>query len=253
MKKSVFWGLSFIGIAVLIIASSLDLLHGLGFWTIFLTIVFCAVLIDGIMDFSVVNIVFSAAFLYLIWDKPMGWPVIPTGSLLIAALFAAMGLELLFKRIRIEKFKKKHMNDFKRHVEYFENDINKFGEHIKGNKNLSGTVEYDAGEYISCKSRYGGMKKYITSQNLKSVLVDVSFGSGEIYLDQANAPTGVVDMEIDCSFGSVKIYLPKSWCFENNIGNKMGFTIEGNPDGQNLVTVRATGDLNAGSISVRYI
>lgn len=258
MKRSIFWGLTFIGIAVLIIVNSLGLLQGLGFWTVLLTVVFAVTLIEGIMDLQVANTIFSGAFLYIIWDKPLGLPIIPIWSLLIAALFATIGLDLLMKRMRIEKFKKKHVDEFKKHMDYFEQDVENFGRHFdrfnKRAANSRANVEYDSGEYIMCMSKYSGMKKYITSQNLKSIRVDVSFGSGEIYLDQANAPEGIVDMDIDCSFGSVRIYIPRSWNFEDNINNTMaGVSVIGSPDGQNLVTVKASGVVNAGSVDIRYI
>ena len=246
MKKSVYWGLSFLGIAALIIASSLNLLNGLGFWTVFLTIVFLSVLVDGIVDFSVGNVAFSCAFLYMIWDGPLNLPHISAVSLLFAAFFTTIGLNLLLKRMRVEAFKNKHMKRFEAHIDSFEKNAERFED--------GSNVEYDAGEHIMCKSRYGGMKKYITSQNLQSVLVDVSFGSGEIYFDQANAPTGVVDMEIDCSFGGIKIYIPRSWAIENNISNTMGaISTHGSPTGENLVTIKARGDINAGSIDIRYV
>jgi predicted membrane protein len=255
MKKSIQWGLLCIGIAALIIASSLNLLHGFGFWTIFLTAVFVCSLIDGLLEFSVANIIFSSAFLYIIWDKPMGWPEIPAVNLLIAALFATIGFDMLFKRYRIRRFKEKHVNEFKKHVDIFEKDVERFGENFekKFDRTPSG-IEYDAGENIYCKSKFGGMKKYVTSQNLKSIVIDVSFGAAEIYLDQANAPSGEVDMEIDVSFGAVKLYLPKNWSFENNFKSMAGAVSEkGEHAQEGIVRVKGSGDIDASAVEIRYI
>ena len=103
MKKSILAGFAFIGIAVLIIVTSLDLLQGIGFWTIFLTVAFAFCFVEGVVDLSAGSIIFSIAFLYMIWDKPLKLPQIPAVSLLLAALFATIGIDLLLKRARIEK------------------------------------------------------------------------------------------------------------------------------------------------------
>lgn len=95
-KGQVFWGLTFIAIAILAVAGGMGFLGGLSVWSVILTIMFVIVLIRSIYPLNFAGILFSLAFLGIIYDKQLGIESITPWTILLVALLGSIGLTMIF-------------------------------------------------------------------------------------------------------------------------------------------------------------
>lgn len=238
-KNSIFWGVVFVLLAALVIVSELGLIKGIGFWTIVFSVIFGAMLIKGLVKFDMTQILFSVAFLCIVWDEVLGIEAITPWPVLLAALFGSIGFSMIFG-----KSKKK----------YYEN---KYEGH-NGNKHIHGaensTVEHDYGDEVNCQVKFGSIVKYVNSENLQKVNASVSFGSATIYLDNAKVQGNEILVNIDVSFGGVELYVPRDWYITNNMQTSFaGVDEENRNSGLNLVNVVLIGTANFAGVDIRYV
>lgn len=240
-KKSVFWGGVFILMAALVIVSEMGFIEGIGFWTILFSVVFGAALINGVVKLDMTQILFSIAFLCIVWDDTLGIQKITPWPVLIAALLGSIGFYLIFGKSRKRYYKHK----YEKHTEFHDNG---------SRNNRNSTVEHDYGEEIQCSVKFGSLVKYVNSENLKSVDISVAFGSVSVYLDSAKVSSGEVVIDIDASFGGVELYVPKDWHITNNMQTSFGGLDEENKNtGANLVNVVVIGTASFSGVEIIYI
>lgn len=242
-KNNIYWGMIFIIMAALIVVNGLGLIDGVGVWSIIFTVLFGAALLDGIVKLHVTTILFSLAFLAVIWSEQLHIESITPWPILFAALLSSIGINMIFG-----KKNKKWKNDYSDGSHYYSNE-EKYSE---GNVN----VEQDSGEVVTCESKFAGTVKYITSDNLRKVYVRNEFSGMSIYLDKATVPSKKLEMEIKNSFGGLEIYIPANWIVENRVDCTFGgFDEEGTkaPTDAQSVTVVINGSANLSGVTIKYI
>lgn len=231
--KKIFWGILFILGALALIVGRLGYLEGLGFWTILFSIGLVGLLIDGIFRKSFGTILFSAAFLAILHDKLLGIEAITPWPVLGAALLGTIGLSIIFPR----------HGQWKDH----------FHKNWHGSKEDI-VREYLDGEEVRFECSFGESVKYITSKELSLANLECSFGSLQVYFDNAELKNGAANVYVECSFGSAVIYVPSDWRVVINVNSSFGGVEEKgrcNPSGAN--TLQIMGDVSFGSLEVRYI
>ena len=95
--KKIFWGIFFILAAVLVVISKLGIVPDIGVFTILVTAVLACTLIEGVRHLNFFEILFSIAFLCIVYDKPLGIEALTPWTVLAAALFGSIGLSMLFR------------------------------------------------------------------------------------------------------------------------------------------------------------
>lgn len=95
--KNIFWGLLFILGAVFIVVNRLGYFQDISVLTVIFTIIVAGVLIDSIAHRSFGGILFSLAFLCILYDKPLGMEALTPWPVLAAALCGTIGLNMIFK------------------------------------------------------------------------------------------------------------------------------------------------------------
>ena len=70
--KNVFWGIFFIAMAVIVVASKIGILPDVGVFSILASAVLVWVVVDGIRHRNFYEAIFAAAFLLIIYDEPLG-------------------------------------------------------------------------------------------------------------------------------------------------------------------------------------
>lgn len=234
MKKgNVFWGIVMLLLAVLVIVNELGMAQGIGMWTVIFTVVFGASLFQGIVRFETTQILFSVAFLCIVWDDVLHLQAITPWPVLLAATFGSIGCSMIFGGSK----KRHYANKF-------------YGKHDMGKE----TIEQDYGEEVNCSVSFGSIAKYIQSENLKSVNISASFGGAAIYFDHATVPSGEVVVDIDTSFSGIELFLPKDWFVTNNVQSTFGgVDIENKNTGVNAVNVVLIGSCSFAGVTVTYI
>lgn len=226
-KERIFWGLFFILGAVAVIVSKLGFFGDIGLWTVFLTVLLVALLIKSVPCRSYSGILFSIAFLCILYAKPLGITAITPWTVLGAALLGSIGCALLFRPWR--RYKCYH------HDENFETE----------------TIE---GDCIHLNTTFASSVKFINSEDFKRAHVSCSFAGLKVYFDHAVIQGDEAVVELDASFCGVELFIPKEWRVETQISTSFGGVEEKN---RNISTgspiLRLVGHCSFGGVTIIYI
>ena len=200
MRKASFgrvlWGLGLLAAAAFLVLDQLHLMPlELGFWAIFWTVVFGATLITSLVNKSLGGSIFSIAFLLIIYAKPLHIERIVPWTVLLAAFLIWGGLRLIFKKswrptviINGEKVNA-NWSDLKAPHKFK-------AEHV-----FSDTSSSDNGDNIVISEKMSSTSRYVHSQHLETVTVNVSMGDVNVYLDSAKPAGDEVVANINMSMG----------------------------------------------------
>ena len=159
MKKNgekIFWGLFFILGAIFILVSRMGYFEEIGLLTLFLTVLLAALLIKSIRHIEFTGILFSLAFLAILYDKPLGIEELTPWPVLGAALLGSIGLEILFHN------KKRH------------NEHHAFYKDCK-------TVDTADESCINYGTTFGSSIKYVNCDDFRQLNLDCTFGAMQVY------------------------------------------------------------------------
>lgn len=124
-------------------------------------------------------------------------------------------------------------------------------DHQKQEKTYSKRSRSD--ERLSVSATFSGRTRYVRSENFTYANLECSFGSLDVYFDEATFNPNGSEINIDCNFGAVKLYLPKNITVDNRVDVTFGSGAEDSSqffDGGPVV--RITGDVNMGAIEIYY-
>lgn len=245
-SEKVFWGVFLILAAAFLVVSQLGFLEGVGVVRILFTIFWAAVLVQGVFSRSFGKILFSIACICIIYDKQLGIEAITPVTVLVAALFGTIGLNMIFRR-------KKH---------YYHKSIWK-GEALEKETiiDIEGLEEEDSAEKetsggtkIYFNAKFGAAEKYVNTECFEYAILECSFGGMKVFFDNARIPGGKAVIELDVSFGGVELYIPREWNVVDHTDTQFGGVEEKNrcrTSGSPVVTL--TGNINFSGVTIIYI
>ncbi|HFR3796197.1 TPA: hypothetical protein ACHVHO_000120 [Streptococcus suis] len=169
-----------LGIALLVLAGLVlfqDYLPAieLPLWKLALVVGWSYLLLKAIIRRQLVTSFVWGTLLFIILNNHFDWVDIDTWTLIVGAVLACAGLQLLFKPKRP--------------------DVSSTG------------VIGDKGREIA----FGSSTRYIHEENFTYDSVEVAFGSSMVYFDQAVILGDKAEFHIDAAFSSVNLYLPANW------------------------------------------
>ena len=216
MKSSkVFWGIFFILAAVYVVISKFGILPDIGVFSIILTVFFLWLFVEGIRNVNFWEILFSIAFICIIYDKPLGITALTPWTVLGAAFLGSIGLSLIFG----------------------------------GKKRKWKTVTGNVGTYS-----FGSAIRYINSDNFRRAAIENNFGSLSVYFDNAIVQEGSANVSVENNFGETNLYIPKEWKIQNNLDRSFGAIREtGSSIGTSSTVLYLNGSANFGEIHLHYI
>lgn len=230
----ILWGIFFILAAIYVVVSKLWIMPEISVFSILLTVFFIWLFLNGIRNVNFWEILFSIAFICIIYDDQLGITAITPWTVLGAALLGSIGLSLIFKK------KSNHKPSIS-----FTFDSN--GDESNGDSSYNG-------ENISIDNSFGSAIKYVNSDNFCKADVDNSFGELTVYFDNAIIQAGKAEIKVDNSFGATNLYIPKEWKTENNIDQTFGgVKTHGVCEGSSNSILKLKGDTSFGEINVYYI
>ena len=234
--KKIFWGILFLFGAVALLVGGLGYLDGFNFWSILFSVILLGCLVNGILDRSFGEILFSLALLIIINDEFLQLEAITPWPVLGAALLGTIGLNSIFPK----RFKDRS------------NPLPPYPENTgRPGKNAQ---EFVTGEEIHCAVSFGYAVKYIVGQNISRIFLDSSFGNLEVYFNDAVFRDNRANAFIECSFGNMEIYVPAGWNVVTNIKRSFGSVEEsgyGNPNG--TATLFLEGNVVFGYVEIHHI
>lgn len=235
MKKKLFWGLFLILAGAYLIVSQMGYLPPVGVMRTLLTVAALAILIQSLLHLSFGGILFPLALFGILYDEQLGITEITPWTILVAALLLTIGLNLIFGGI-----KKKHRRD-------------KWDYHDKHEKfNSVETVE--EGENIQVETKFGGVTRYITTENFHYAAVDAKFSGVKLYFQDAKVPTGSATLDVDISFSGLELYVPRDWKIVNHIQSSCGAVSEkGKMAAEPETTLMLEGTACFAGVTVHYM
>lgn len=235
-KRNIFWGIFFIAIAVIVVISKLGVMPDVGVFSILATVFWLWVLVQGIRYINFYEILFSIAFLCIIYDKPLGIEALTPWTVLAAAALAGIGLSMLFRGKK------------RRHCIV---NVDYSGHH--NTKSISSSEQCND-EHIRCENNMGATIHYINSDNFLDAHLENNFGSMIIYFDNAIIQAESASIEIENNFGQTELYIPKEWQVRTDVDTSFGNISEDGTHTESSNTVLYIhGETNFGNIKLHYV
>lgn len=238
-----FWGIFFLAAAALVVVNQMGILtYKLGFWAIIGSIIFVLSLIDGIINRRITESVFSIAFLLMIYAQPLHITKLVPWTILLAAVLISIGLGIIFRnRFHTVAYANKKIKDFR-------NKRESISDHI-----FTDTVSNDKGAHVVIDQTFSDTSRYIHSKELETIDVNGKMGDINIYLDNAQAASDTVVMNLNITMTDLNIFLPLSWQIDNNLGTSLGeLEIEGTSNGGGP-TLLLQGHASLSDIDIKYV
>lgn len=237
-KERIFWGVFFILAAVFLIVSGLGIFEEVHFWDLILTVFFAAWLLHSIAHKSITGVLFSIAFLCIIYADPLGIEELVPWPVLGAALLGSIGCGILFRP------EKRYHSDWEEHHR---------GGHIHSEYG-AGTKETVEGQWLEFVTSFSSSIKYVNSDDLLGGDVKCSFGGMKIYFDNALIQRGRADIRLEVAFGGVNLYVPRHWNVVNKVEAVFAGVKEENQGGSpNGPVLNLEGKTCFGGVTVIYI
>ena len=238
MGGNYFWGVFFVLAAAFLILCPLGLLPEAGVVRSLLAIACVAMLISGIFHLSFAAILFSLAFLGILFDDTLGMTELNPWTVLLAALLGTIGLNLIFgKAITRFRHRRRDAVKIQNVKEGFEADSQRM-----------------EGENIQISVSFGGTTRYIESTDFRYASVNVSFGGAKIYLDNATVPTGNAVLNMELNFAGTELYVPANWQVINHVTSLLGGVAEKGKAAQPVTaTLTLEGNTRFGGVTVYYV
>lgn len=226
-KERIFWGLFFIVGAVFMIVSRLGMLGDIGVFSLLLTIFFAACLIKSAVHRNITGILFSAAFLCIIYAAPLGIEAVTPWPVLGAALLGSIGCEFLFHPKK----------------SYYHQYID--------DRESAETIEEAQMEF---NASFSGSIKYVNSEDFQSANLHCSFGSLKVYFDNAVIQKEKAVINLDVSFSSAELYIPKEWTVVNQVNCAFaGLNEKNRNNSTGAPVVKLTGKVSFGGVEIIYV
>lgn len=228
-KERLFWGIFFIFGAVLLVISKMGFLNTeISIGMLLLSVIFAATLIKSVLHKNVPGVLFSAAFLCIIYAEPLGITALTPWTVLCAALLGSIGISFIYHPKH--KWYSSHFND-------------RFEE-----------IETMDGNELKMETSFGSSIKYIDSEDFKAASLKCSFGAMKVYFDHAVVPGGEAVVHLENSFGGVELYVPRNWKVINQLNASFGGVDEkGRYEQGGSVTLILTGTVSFAGVTIIYV
>ncbi|WP_261810193.1 LiaF transmembrane domain-containing protein [Levilactobacillus humaensis] len=244
MHRNWFWGTFFVLAAGILIASQLGVLsYHIGFWTLLIAMFLVATFVGSLIQVSVTGMIFSLAFLAIIFAKPLGIVALVPWTILGAALLLSIGLSMIIKprwrwHRNIAGWEGHHGRGWDKNFHHGYDDIKTVNEsETIVDVNMSSSI------------------RYLQSTDFKQAMIKVSMGNAKVYFDNVVLDEGGATIVVDGSLGGIELYLPRTWKVTSNVNTSLGVVeekgIQESAEDGPQVTIQ--GDISLGSLNIIYI
>jgi len=239
------WGIFFILAAALVIVNQLGFFTYMNLWTLLFTVFLIPNVVIGITRRDFFQFFFSIGFLLLIYRKYWGFfffPSISSWSIMVAALFLAIGFSSIFKSKHYShRSGEPHFSAQFSYGDHTENTADEYAEHVNDN-------------HISCSVTLGDSSKYIHSNNLQRAFLSCDLGHLKAFFDNSTPHPNGANIDVKCSLGEIELYIPRTWNVVLDIDSTLsGVTEHGRPVYTDGPVVTISGSVQLGAIEIRYI
>lgn len=243
-RENIFWGLFFILAALFMLVGRLDFFEGLSFFKIFGTLLLVGWLGHSLSKRDYGGILFSIAFLCILYDEFLGIEELTPWPVLGAAMFGSIGLSMIFK---------KPYNCCEYNNYYDTNNSSTDNPYVEKPNGHYESVEETRDSQFAFSTVFSSHIKYVRSDNFKKANIHTSFGSTKVYFDDSMIQDGNATISLDVNFGGVELFIPKTWNVLNHSSCAFGAVEEKNRScSTGSPTVVLTGNVAFGGVTIIY-
>ena len=233
-KRNWFWGIFFILAGVFVIATQTGSFAHIDFFSVAATVLLAAVFIASIPDRNFFGMILPLSLLYIIYQVPLHFPLVGPWLVILAGILLSTGLSIIFGSHHHHHWDcKGHGAEYARHISETSDDNNP-----------------------SASVSFGSTATYLHGDCVTGGQFSCSFGSLEIFFDQARlSPEGATAV-LDCSFGAIKIYVPKGWKVIDSIHASLGGVNNDERFSQpatDAPRLTLTGGVQFGAVEIHYV
>ncbi|WP_203639821.1 LiaF transmembrane domain-containing protein [Levilactobacillus wangkuiensis] len=243
MHRNWFWGVFLVLAAGILVTSRMGIFtYQIGFWTLLVAVFLVAAFVESLVHLTVGGMVFSLAFLAIIFAKPLGIAALAPWTILGAAILLTAGLSLIIK----PRWRWHHHGP--RVI------VNGQDWHHRGQDWTEDVQDVDDPE-LTVDVNMSSSIRYLQSQDFKRAIIKVSMGNAKVYFDNVKVNETGADVYVDDSFGGVELYLPKTWNVKNDMNTSFGAVEEKGFQeiDPNAPEVRVHGNISFGGMTIIYV
>lgn len=195
-KHNILPGLTLIVIAVAMMGSAMGLIPNVPWFRLLISIIFVAGAIKSLLKLDFFGTLFSASIVAWIFEEELKIEHLAPFPLVVAAILLGIGLNMIFKRRQ-------------RLVTIGYEDGH--GRYVEGNVDEVRKEEWQDGRTVVLENLFNSTSKYVNSTSFSSAKLENTFGSANVYFDNATVYNGEATIDLENSFGKMNIYLPSKW------------------------------------------
>jgi len=229
-SSNIGFGVLLLLVATLVLASQFTSFANFGIVSIIATILALAFTVQCVASLRFSPLPIPLAVLYIVFQTPLGLPAIRVWPLILVAVLAYAGLDIIIPRKR----RHQHHKDANKHIRDQESD----------------------GNNPSCSVIFGSVKHRLRADALETVHIHCSFGAMKVIFEQAEPCTSGAVAVINCSFGAVKLLVPKHWQIIDRVNCSLGGVDIGKgfaSPSENGPKLTLSGDVSFGGIEVKGV
>lgn len=233
-SRNWFWGLFFVAAAVFVVASQTGSFVQIGMLSLLATLLIAAIVVHSAVRRNFFGVFVPASFLYLVYRQPLALPKISFWLLLLAAVLASIGFSFIF-----------HTHPH-HHWDHCDRDMSRF--HT--------VTENDDDNNPVAKVSFGGSSRYLHGDCIQTGQFSSSFGSLEVFFDQAQLSPEGAEIFVDVSFGSLELYIPKTWKVIDKVRVSLGSVendVRLSHPAEDAPQLTIKGETSFGSVQIHYI
>ncbi|KRM09905.1 hypothetical protein ABTQ33_11765 [Paucilactobacillus suebicus] len=244
-KQRWFWGILFVAGAGILLASEMGwLTFHLSTFTLIATIFFAIIFVKSAIYLMIPGMMFSLAFLSMLYARPLGITQMVPWGILGIALLLSIGLSLIFHPHRRWYGNAARMHAHHRRYHYH-------GGHDQFGDGETTTSTNDD-SYVEVLVNMSSNIRYITSKDLKQVDIDVSMGGVKVYFNDAVVNDEAV-INVDSNLSGTELFMPRDWDVQIDNGLMLSGVSEKGVSTKKGPKIRVTGNLRLSGLTIYYI
>ena len=238
-KHNILPGLTLILLAAIMMGSAIGVIPDIPWFKLFGGIIFTAWSIKSLIKLDFLGTFFAASLVAWIFEDELMIEQLTPFPLVVAAILVGIGLNMIIgKKQRIVTFSRE----------------GKDGHYVEGNIDDVRKEEWKDGRTVVLENLFNSTSKYVNSTSFSSARLENTFGSANVYFDNATVYNGEATIDLENNFGRMNIYLPGKWRAQIHQESAFGHvSIHGEPNRDMdapLVIIKA--ESNFGELSIFF-
>lgn len=195
-KNNITTGLILILLAAIMMGSAMGLLPDIPWFKLLGGVLFAALAVRGLFKLDFLKCFISASIVAWIFEEELMIEHLAPFPLVVAAILLGVGLNMIIG-------KKQRFITFSRE--------DKDGTYVEGSIDDVRKEEWQDGRTVVLENLFNSTSKYVNSAAFSSAKLENTFGSANVYFDNATVYNGEATIDLENNFGRMNIYLPGTW------------------------------------------